>query len=111
MKTFDKLVVGSAFLLILYATVFAGVFVMSAMLVAAGLVFSVAILMHKFSIVRRMVVRFSKWFDLLAFAIAFLVASSTFGYIVATFAGVLTSAFLSLYVKFQSHDNYSVNKN
>ena len=100
-KLFDKIVVGFAVLLLVYSTVFAGVLIMSALMIAIGFVFSVAVLMHKFDWVRRLVIKYSRWVDLLAFAVSFVIAGTALGYIAAVFIGVLTSAFLSVYVRFQ----------
>ena len=101
LTTFDKIVISIALGLIIWATLFAGVLIMGGMIIALGFVFSVAVLMHKFKFIRRLVLRYSKWFDIGAFVIAFTLASGTIGVISAVFIGVFVSAFLSLYVRYQ----------
>lgn len=105
LTTFDKIVIGLTLFVILWGTMFAGVLIMGGMIIALGFVFSVAVLMHKFKFIRRLVLKYAKWFDMLAFIIAFALAGGVLGVISAVFIGMFTSAFLSLYVRFQGTKN------
>lgn len=95
--TFKGFIVSIAIILTIIVLFFASLNIISAALVGFGFVVGFAIVIHKFPLLRKLVYKLGRWFDLLVFILSFLLAGSMFGLTAAVFIGIYTSAYLAIY--------------
>lgn len=74
-----------------------GVQLMTGMIAGLGFVVGVLIVMLKFKWIRQFVFKRSRYIDASALFLGLLLSTTSFAMLVATFAGVFLSAFLSIY--------------
>lgn len=106
---FDKGVIAISAGTLLGGLAFGGILVSGAMMVGLGVVMSTAVLFYKFPGIKRFIMKFNKFVDLIVFIGGFALAQGTFGYITATFTGIYVTAYLSLndyWEKKKIYNNY-----
>lgn len=94
LSTFDGIIIFFTIFLILIAFMMSTAFIASALFAGIGIVVGLAIVIHKFDYVRKLVVKFDKWFDLTVLLVGFALAGSAQAMASAAFASILISAYL-----------------